>query len=126
MGKHRSDEAQPVNLSVLRGPCSGPPEVRRLESGRRLATLAIRVPAPGAGSTSVPVTVWEPPAWVEGLDAGDDVLVLGCVRRRFFGLVAGGTGARVDVEAEAIARAGDRRRAGVLRRRAEEALAALE
>ena len=68
-------ESSGVNLAVLCGPCSGPAEVRVLESGTRLATLAVRCPA-GAGTaderaTSVPVTVWDPPAWVETLEAGD-------------------------------------------------------
>jgi hypothetical protein len=46
-----------VNLGVLCGPCSAPPELRVLESGTRLATLAIRCPAGAAGderATSVP------------------------------------------------------------------------
>jgi len=38
-----------VNLGVLCGPCSAPPELRVLESGTRLATLAIRCPAGPAG-----------------------------------------------------------------------------
>ena len=57
-----------VNLGVLCGPCSAPPELRVLESGTRLATLAIRCPAGPAGderATSVPVTVWDPPAWID-------------------------------------------------------------
>jgi len=79
-------ESPGVNLAVLCGPCSGPAEVRVLESGTRLATLAVRCPTgPGADerATSVPVTVWDPPAWVETLAAGDPVVVVGRMRRRF-------------------------------------------
>ena len=115
-----------VNVSVLAGPCSGPPEVRELESGRRLASLAVRVPSTNGRATSVPVTVWEPPAWVETIDAGDPVVVVGRVHRRFFRTAVGATGARVEVEAEVIAKGGDRRRRAALRRRAESALDALE
>lgn len=115
-----------VNVSVLAGPCSAVPEVRELESGRRLATLAVRVPSTNGRATSVPVTVWEPPAWVETLDAGDDVVVVGRVHRRFFRTATGATGARVEVESEVIAKGGDRRRREALRRRAEGALDALE
>jgi hypothetical protein len=116
-----------LNLAVLCGPCSGPAEVRVLESGSRLATLAVRCPAgPGADerATSVPVTVWDPPAWVETLAAGDAVVVVGRMRRRFYQR-PGGVGSRVDVEAELVGRARDRRRIDAALRKADEALEAL-
>ena len=114
-----------INLSVLCGPCSTVPEVRVLESGTRLATLAVRCPAGTAGSdraTSVPVTVWDPPAWIETLEPGEAVVVVGRLRRRFYQR-PGGVGSRVDVEADMIGRARDRRRIDAALRRA---LAALE
>lgn len=118
-----------VNLAVLCGPCSGPAEVRLLDSGTRLAALAVRCPAGptaavGAGATSVPVTVWDPPAWVEDLAAGDPVVVVGRMRRRFY-QGPGGIGSRVDVEAEWVGRARDRRRLDAARRRADAALETL-
>ena len=119
-----------LNLSVLAGPCSGPPEVRTLASGARLASLAVRVPSTGGPdgtrkATSVPVSVWNPPGWVETLDAGDEVVVVGRVHRRFFRVATGGTGSRVEVESEAIGRGSDGRRRAALLRRAETTLAAL-
>ncbi|HEX6311929.1 MAG TPA: hypothetical protein VF152_09900 [Acidimicrobiia bacterium] len=114
-----------LNLSVLAGPCSGPPEIRTLASGTRLATLAVRVPSAKSKTTSVPVSVWNPPVWVETIDAGDEVVVVGLVRRRFFRVASGGTGSRVEVEAEAIARGSDGRRRTALRRRARATLDAL-
>jgi hypothetical protein len=115
-----------VNLSVLVGSCSGAPDVRHLDSGRRVASLAVRAPtAERERATSVPVAVWDPPAWVETLEAGDEVVVVGCVRRRFYRTADGSTGARVQVEAEALARAGDRRRLASLRRRVDAALSLL-
>lgn len=119
--------APPVNLAVLRGPCSGSAEVRVLASGARLATLAVRGPVGTAAeerTTSVPVTVWDPPAWIETLAAGDEVVVVGRVRRRFYQR-PGGVGSRVDVEAELIGRARDRRRLDAALRKAGEALEAL-
>ncbi len=121
-----------VNLAVLCGPCSGPAEVRVLESGTRLATLAVRGPAGTGGSgsgaeeraTSVPVTVWDPPAWVETLEAGDEVVVVGRMRRRFYQR-PGGVGSRVDLEADTIGRARDRRRIDAALRRAYESLESL-
>jgi hypothetical protein len=125
-----------VNLAVLCGPCSGPAEVRVLESGTRLATLAVRGPAStgasrsgaGAGAeeraTSVPVTVWDPPAWVETLEAGDEVVVVGRMRRRFYQR-PGGVGSRVDLEADTIGRARDRRRIDAALRKVYESLESL-
>jgi hypothetical protein len=110
-----------VNLAVLRGVCSAPPEVRVLESGSRLATLALRCPASDDRSTSVPVTVWDPPAWLETVDAGEPLVVVGRLRRRFYQR-PGGLGSRVDVEAEMVGRARDRRRLDAALRRAATAL----
>jgi single-stranded DNA-binding protein len=122
-----------LNLAVIWGTCSAPPEVRTLESGSRVASLAVRTPASAtttrrgraastAGTaTSVPVTVWDPPAWVETLDAGDAVVVVGSVRRRFFATRTGARGAKAEVEAATIAKATDRQ----LEQASTRALAAL-
>lgn len=117
-----------MNLTVLQGAVTAAPEVRELDSGRRIATLAVRVPTNGDGraTTSVPVTVWEPAAWVETLDMGDHVAVIGHTKRRFFRTAVGAYGARVEVEAEVIAKGSDRRRLAAMRRRAEAALDTLE
>ncbi len=122
-----------LNLAVVIGVCSAPPEVRVLESGTRVASLSVRAPAHGGGrgsrangarvteagerATSVPVTVWDPPAWVEALDPGEVIVVVGQVRRRFYSR-PGGVGSRVDLEAVSIARAHDRRRVDAALRRA--------
>src|SRR5262245_20029597 len=68
-------ESTTVNLAVLCGVCPNPPDVRVLESGRRLASLALRTHGPNPGgaaarATSVPVTVWDPPAWLEAVAPG--------------------------------------------------------
>lgn len=127
-----------LNLAIVWGPCSAGAEIRTLASGSRVASLSIRTPAsPARGrgrergrnpnaaakpaATSVPVTVWEPPAWVETLEPGDVVIAVGSVRRRFFATRAGGRGAKSEVEAVSIAKATPRaleqawqRAAGVL------------
>ena len=97
-----------INLSVVRGTVSAPPEVRALESGSRVAALAVRTNGPDGKDTSVPVTVWEPPAWIETLDA------------------TGARGAKTEVEADLVARARDRRRLAAVARRIAAALAALD
>jgi single-strand DNA-binding protein len=115
----------PLNVAVLQGVCSRPAEVRELPSGSTLALVQLTVRADGARATSVPVAVWDPPAWVADLDVGDEVVALGRVRRRFFGS-AGGTASRVEVEADVVARARDRRRVASVVRRATVAIGALE
>ena len=111
-----------LNLAVIRGPLSSEPELRALASGSTVANLAVRAPTAGR-ATSVPISVWDPPAWVSELAEGDDVIVLGAVRRRFYRAGAG-TGSRVDVEAVFIGRAGKRQRRTVAKRM-EAALAEL-
>ena len=94
------------NVAVVWGPCSTGVEIRVLGSGTRLASLSVTAPVPGqAAATSVPVTVWDPPAWLEALAPGDDVVVVGAVRRRFFATASGARGAKVEVEAVHVARA---------------------
>ena len=115
-----------VNLAVVRGRCSSPAEVRVLPSGQVVATLQVTTRAEAeAAARSVPVAVWNPPAWVESLDEGAEVVVVGHVRRRFWRSGAA-TASRVEVEAAAIARGTDKRRVRALTRRAADALAALE
>jgi hypothetical protein len=114
-----------INLVVVCGPVSGPPEVRELESGRVLAALAVRSRGLDRRATSVPVTVWEPATWVEDLEAGAEVVVVGAVRRRFFRTAAGGAGTRVDVEALFVGRRGNARQREAARRRAEAVLGEL-
>jgi len=116
------NEVPTANLVVLRGVTSAPPEVRTLTSGRRIATLSLRVHALDPGLTSVPVAVREPPAWVEDLDEGAPLVVVGALRRRFFKTATGATGARVEVEARVVGRGRDRRRLETARRRADEEL----
>ena len=110
-----------LNLTVVCGECPATPVVRTLDSGRRLATLDLRV-AGDSGATSVPVTIWEPDAWLETVEPGATLAVLGRVRRRFFRQADGGVGTRVDVEAERVAPQRDRRRLSALLRRAAQAL----
>jgi single-stranded DNA-binding protein len=115
-----------INLSVVRGLVSAPPEVRQLESGRRVAALSVRTSGTNGKDTSVPVAVWDPPAWVEELDTGGGVIVVGKLRRRFFQTAAGGRGAKTEIEAETIARARDRKRLASIARRIDAALDELE
>jgi hypothetical protein len=113
-----------VNLAVVRGHLTSPPEVRILPSERELAVLQITT-RPSSEAISVPVAVWDPPAWLSDLDVGAEVIAVGAVRRRFFRAGAS-TASRVELEATYVARAGDRRKLDAARRRIGAALEALD
>ena len=117
-------ETLSLNLAVIGGVCSSPADVRTLTSGDTLAQLQVTTRVDG-GARSVPVSVLKPPGWVEELDTGDEVLVFGQVRRRFF-RAGGTTASRVEIEAEVITRLHDRRRRASVRRRIDERLLALD
>jgi len=119
-----ADAGPGVNLVVLRGRASAPPETKRLPSGERLATLSVRVPGPHDHATSVPVAVWDPPAWLCAVDVDDPLVVVGRLQRRFFQR-AGATSSRVEVVAALVGRGSDPRRLAAAERRACDALADL-
>jgi hypothetical protein len=113
-----------VNLAVVRGHLTSPPEVRILPSERELAVLQITT-RPSSEAISVPVAVWDPPSWLAELDEGAELIALGTVRRRFFRAGAS-TASRVELEATHVARAGDRRKLATARRRIDAALEGLD
>ena len=113
-----------LNVAVVRGSCSSAPEVRTLESGQVLAVLQVTTKPDEGAAVSVPVVVWSPPAWVERLETGDEIVVFGRVRRRFY-RAGGGAASKTELEAEVVARGSDRRRVAVVVRRAYDVLATL-
>lgn len=115
-----------INLGLVWGTCSDTPDVRELTSGRRVATLAIRVKSGDEPATSVPVAVWDPPGWLETVAPGDELVVLGRVKRRFYRGAGGAATAKVELQAETVARARDRRRVRALRNRLDRALEVLD
>jgi single-strand DNA-binding protein len=117
-------EAESLNVAIVRGVCSSPPEIRVLPSEERLAQLQLTTRVDGR-ALSVPVSLIDPPAWLEELDAGDEIVALGPVRRRFF-RAGGTTASRVEIEAEIVCRSRDRRRSRSLRTRVEALLEALD
>ena len=109
-----------MNVAIVRGSLSRAPEVRALPSGDEVASLEVTVPAHEAleRAESVPVSVADPPGWVRALEAGDEVAVLGRVRRRFFRAGAS-TQSRTEVVAERVVPGGQRRRVDALLTAAE-------
>lgn len=108
-----------MNIVVLRGHLSSAPVARVLASGSTLFTLEVTT-ATSDGTASVPVAWFDPPippTW----EAGDEVVVRGVVRRRFF-RVAAATQSRTEVVAAEVVAATDRRRARRLLERLGESL----
>ncbi|MFM8267358.1 MAG: hypothetical protein ACKOA2_05010 [Ilumatobacteraceae bacterium] len=88
-----------MNIVVLRGHLSSAPVHRSLESGSMLVTLEVSTSTP-AGTASVPVAWFDPPR-LPDWEAGEEVVVTGQVRRRFF-RAASGTQSRTEVVAVTV------------------------
>jgi len=110
-----------MNLAVLTGRLSRPAEHRTLPSGDPVAYLDVTVAGPGGKHETVNVAVYSPPASTLSLDEGDEVIVVGRVRRRFYrsGVRLEG---RTEVVAEGVARPRQARKAASLLERAREVL----
>ena len=95
-----------MNLVVLRGTLSRPPVARELRSGDLLVTYEVTVPGrDGEPATSVPVVWFAPAPGAADLEEGTAVVVVGIVRRRFFGGAGGATQSRTEVVADRVLRA---------------------
>ena len=106
-----------INLVVLAGHLSGPPAITQLKSGDELRRYEVTVtPEERDGAPdraeSVPV-VWFAPRRPPRLESGSPVVVLGRVRRRFFG-AGGRTVSRTEVVAERVWRDSPDRRGKLL------------
>jgi single-strand DNA-binding protein len=88
------------NVVLLRGRVSSEPRVRELPSGSAIVNLEVTTLVDDV-SVSVPVVVER--ATVE-CGSGDEVLVVGTVRRRFF-RAGGATQSRTEVLADKVVRA---------------------
>ena len=106
-----------MNLAILTGRLSRPAEHRRLPSGDPVAYLDVTVEGPDQKHETVNVAVYSPPASTLSLDEGDEVIVVGRVRRRFFRRGAG-LESRTEVVAEGVARPRQARKAAALIERA--------
>ena len=110
-----------TNLAILVGTVSRPPEARGLPDGSEVLGIELSVRPAGGAAESVPVSWPNAPASANHLGAGQEVLVVGRVRRRFFR--AGGiTQSRTEVVAADVV---PTRKAAAASRAAAAALAEL-
>jgi len=98
-----STELVPVgsNLVVLRGIIRRDPEFLMLASGDELMSLDLTVRSDEGPAESVPVVWPNPAAAAVKFVEGDDVVVVGRIRRRFF-RAGGSTATRTEVHADKI------------------------
>jgi single-strand DNA-binding protein len=91
-----------INLTIVRGTLSRPPSERQLPSGDSIVAFEVTVRPEVGPADSVPVSWTGAPGSCLGWSRGDEVVVLGRVRRRFF--KAGGvTQSRTEVAASSVA-----------------------
>jgi len=110
-----------TNLAVLVGTLSREPQLRSLPSGADVLALEVTVRPDGASAESVPVAWFAAPAAAASWPAGEEVLVIGRTRRRFF-RSSGATQSRTEVVASIAV---PTRRTTACRRAMGSALAAL-
>lgn len=92
----RDDHGDTANLVVLSGTVTNEPTKRTLRSGAEVVNFDVSTPLRD-GSSSVPIAWYDPTAAaLSSFEVGDDVVVIGTVRRRFF-RVGGQTQSRTEV-----------------------------
>ena len=99
-----------MNVVVLRGTLSRPPETRQLPSGDLLVAYEVTVTRPDGPAETAPVAWLDAPAGAESLEVGEEVVVVGRVRRRFF-RAGGAVQSRTEVLAGAVVPARQRKKA---------------
>ena len=102
------DPADDVDLAVVTGTLSSDPTRTELASGSVLVRYEVTARQP-SGTDTVPVA-WFDPARPPALCAGDAVIVVGRVRRRFF-RAGGTTRSATEVVASSVGRRTSTRRA---------------
>lgn len=108
-----------MNLALLRGRLSSPPRTIALPSGDTALALELTARTGDRPADSVPIAWFEPPAGAAAWEAGQELVVVGRVRRRFF-RAGGVTASRTEVVATAVVPA---HRRAAARRAVERALA---
>jgi len=100
-----------MNVAILRGRLSSPPRDQQLASGDRLVSLEVTTRHDQGPAESVPVAWFQPPEPVPAWEAGQEVVVVGRIRRRFF-RAGGATASRTEVVASTVVPASRRVTAG--------------
>ena len=105
-----------MNVALLRGTLSSEPQARSLPSGDELVEYQVTTRRADQPADSVPVVWFDPPVAAGRLAEGDEVVVVGRIRRRWF-RAGGATQSRTEIVADAVvaSRQAARSRAAVAR-----------
>lgn len=95
-----------MNVTVLQGRLVGSPRLTELGEGRSVLNFEVATHH-AEGRQVAPVAWFDPPARPR-LSEGDDIVVVGAVRRRWF-RAGGASQSRTEVVAERVVRAGSAR-----------------
>jgi len=107
-----------MNISIVRGALSRPPQAKTLPSGDLLVAYDVTVPATAErAAESVPVVWFGAPDAARDLEPETEVVVVGRVRRRYF-RSGGATQSRTEVVAHAVVPARQAKRAARVARAA--------
>jgi len=98
---------QHFNLALVKGVLAGTPKKTELASGSIVWNYDLTTNGVGGQRCSVPVA-WVDPSRPSSLKVGDEVVAVGCIRRRFF-RAGGATQSRTELLAEVVARSGSAR-----------------
>lgn len=94
-----------LNLAVIAGSLSAPPEIRTFESGARLARylITVRTTEPRRRVDVLPVVEWDPvdEDAITALDRGDRIWTVCSVERRFWS-VADGRRSKIEIVAHHV------------------------
>lgn len=90
-----------LNMAIVIGNLAKPVEVRNLSSGVSIANFDLVVPQIDGTPDTVPVALFEPPDEALQWAAGEALVVVGRVRRRFF-RAGPSTQSRTEVVAENV------------------------
>lgn len=90
-----------MNIVVIEGTLMRNPTAHTLASGQNLLAFDLRIGDLGQGTESVPVSWFDPPVRASKLQEGQEVLITGRIKRRFF-RTGGSTASRTDVVANDV------------------------
>ena len=95
-----------MNVTILRGQILGEP--RRTELGEGSAVLNFEMATQHGGARLVAPVAWVDPSRRPHLRCGDEIVVVGAIRRRWF-RAGGASQSRTEVVAEQVSRANSAR-----------------
>lgn len=92
-----------MNVAIVRGRLSSAPRLTELDSGDVLVRYEVTSPRDEGPADSVPVS-WIGPSKqaMSALEAGDEIVVVGRVRRRWFRGGAPGPSSRTEIAAASV------------------------